>query len=78
MEILANGDVLAVWFSSAVGPGSGEPGDESSINARMVQARFRHGADRWDTPALFYDWKYLPTLLLRPTSHCRICYNVHS
>ena len=25
----------------------------------MVQARLRHGADRWDTPSLFYDTKYV-------------------
>ena len=61
-EILENGDVLAVWFSSAgggqEGPTPGEGGKESSINTRMVQARLRHGSDRWDPPSLFYDFKY--------------------
>eukprot|EP01049_Picozoa_sp_SAG25_P007694 SAG25_NODE_644_length_6218_cov_5.273901_3_plen_525_part_00 len=36
----------------------GQPGSEYAINSRMVQARLRHGSDRWDPPALFYDWKY--------------------
>jgi hypothetical protein len=56
-EALPNGDILAVWFSSSVGPKTGEAGSESTINSRMVQARLRHGADRWDAPELFYDWK---------------------
>jgi hypothetical protein len=55
-EVLANGDVLAVWFSAA--DNNGEPGGEDDVNTRMVQARLRHGADRWDTPELFYDWKF--------------------
>merc|ERR1711871_1258014 len=57
LEVLKNGDVLAVWFSSAAS-GAGEPGKESGINSRMVQARLRHGSDRWDAPSLFYDTKY--------------------
>jgi hypothetical protein len=56
LEVMKNGDVLAIWFSSAAG--HGELGNEYSINTRMVQARLRHGADRWDMPSLFYDWKY--------------------
>ena len=35
LEVMPNGDVLAVWFSSAAG--HGEPGKESSLNSRMVQ-----------------------------------------
>jgi hypothetical protein len=56
LEVMKNGDVLAVWFSSPAG--HGELGNEYSINTRMVQARLRHGSDRWDVPSLFYDWKY--------------------
>jgi hypothetical protein len=66
LEVMANGDVLAVWFSSAGGsgekPAPTEPGKESSINTRMVQARLRHGADRWDTPELLYDFKHAPAI----------------
>jgi hypothetical protein len=40
-EVLPNGDVLAVWFSSSAGSETGEPGSEGSINSRMVQARLR-------------------------------------
>jgi hypothetical protein len=45
-EVLPNGDVLAVWFSSSVGVSGGEPGIEGSINSRMVQARLRHVSPR--------------------------------
>jgi hypothetical protein len=38
LEVMKNGDVLAVWFTSAAG--HGEPGIEASINSRMVQARY--------------------------------------
>ena len=58
LEVLPNGDVLAVWFTSSVGPTGGEPGTEYAINSRMVQSRLRHGSDRWDMPGLFYDTKY--------------------
>lgn len=44
LEVMRNGDVVAVWFSSSAGH-AGEPGKESSINSRMVQARLRHGSD---------------------------------
>ena len=49
-EILPNGDALAVYFSAP-------KGNENTVTTRFVQARLRHGAEEWDMPELFYDFK---------------------
>ena len=50
-EILPNGDALAVWFSTP-------PGDaEAAPTTTFVQARLRYGAEEWDLPELFVDFK---------------------
>ena len=51
LEVLPNGDVLAVYFSSD------ERKSESDISTRFVQARLRYGAEEWDPPELFFDFK---------------------
>src|SRR5579864_3618088 len=48
MEILPNGDVLAIWFSTPPGK------SESDLSTSFVQARLRYGAEEWDMPELFY------------------------
>ena len=45
LEVMPNGDVLAIWFS---GPGSHEGGP----HMRLIQARLRYGAEEWDMPEL--------------------------
>jgi hypothetical protein len=52
-EILPNGDALAVWFSTPPGE------SESATNTTFVQARLRYGAEEWDLPELFFDFKNL-------------------
>ena len=50
-EILPNGDALAVYFSTP-------PGDaEAATTTTFVQARLRYGAEEWDVPELFFDFK---------------------
>lgn len=50
-EILPNGDALAVWFSTPPGE------SESATTTTFVQARLRYGAEEWDLPELFFDFK---------------------
>jgi hypothetical protein len=52
-EILPNGDALAVWFSTPPGE------SESATTTTFVQARLRCGAEEWDLPELFLDFKNL-------------------
>jgi hypothetical protein len=52
-EILPNGDALAVWFSTPPGE------SESATTTTFVQARLRYGAEDWDMPELFFDFKNL-------------------
>jgi len=48
-EIMPNGDVLAVWYSS--------PGSEDGKIIRTTQARLRHGAEEFDIPELLFKFK---------------------
>ncbi len=50
-EILPNGDALAVYFSTPPGQ------SESATTTTFVQARLRYGAEEWDVPELFFDFK---------------------
>jgi hypothetical protein len=52
-EILPNGDALAIYFSAKNSVGA----SESENTTRFVQARLRHGAEEWDPPELFCDFK---------------------
>jgi hypothetical protein len=52
-EILPNGDALAIYFSAKDSKG----GSESDAGTRFVQARLRYGAEEWDPPELFCDFK---------------------
>jgi hypothetical protein len=52
-EILPNGDALAIYFSAKDSRGE----SESDSSTRFVQARLRYGAEEWDPPELFYDFK---------------------
>ena len=52
-EILPNGDALAVWFSTPPGE------SESATTTTFVQSRLRYGAEEWDPPELFLDFKNL-------------------
>lgn len=52
-EILPNGDALAVWFSTPPGQ------SESAATTTFIQARLRYGAEEWDMPELFLDFKNL-------------------
>lgn len=52
-EILPNGDALAIYFSAKDSRGA----SESDVNTRFVQARLRYGAEQWDPPELFCDFK---------------------
>jgi hypothetical protein len=54
-EILPNGDALAVYFSAKNSSGA----SESDSSTCFVQARLRHGAEEWDPPELFFDFKGL-------------------
>lgn len=54
-EILPNGDALAVYFNAKSSSGANESGPETCF----VQARLRYGADQWDPPELFFDFKGL-------------------
>ena len=51
LEVLPNGDVLAIYFSASNSRGA----NESAPSARFVQARLRYGAEEWDLPELFFD-----------------------
>lgn len=48
LEILPNGDALAVYFSTP--PGKSESDPETSF----IQARLRYGSEEWDPPDLFF------------------------
>ena len=50
-EILPNGDALAVYFSTLPGEA------EAATTTTFVQARLRYGAEEWDLPELFLDFK---------------------
>jgi hypothetical protein len=52
-EILPNGDALAIYFSTPPGE------SESATTTTFVQARLRYGAEEWDLPELFLDFKNL-------------------
>jgi hypothetical protein len=52
-EILPNGDVLAIYFSAKDSSGN----SENDNSTRFVQARLRYGAEEWDPPELFCDFK---------------------
>jgi hypothetical protein len=52
-EILPNGDALAIYFSAKDAKGA----SESDPGTRFVQARLRFGAEEWDPPELFFDFK---------------------
>jgi hypothetical protein len=54
-EILPNGDALAVYFSAKNSRGA----SESDGSTCFVQARLRYGAEEWDPPELFFDFKGL-------------------
>jgi hypothetical protein len=54
-EILPNGDALAVYFTAKDSRGA----SESDAATRFVQARLRYGAEEWDPPGLFCDFKLL-------------------
>jgi len=49
--VLANGDVVACWFSGRDRSGGGE----NSQDTRFIWARLRYGSDIWEVPQLFYD-----------------------
>lgn len=51
LEILPNGDVLAVYFSTPPGQ------SESDVTTSFIQARLRYGAEEWDLPELFFKTK---------------------
>lgn len=51
--ILPNGDALAIWFSTPPGE------SESAPTTTFIQARLRYGAEEWDMPELFMDFKNL-------------------
>ncbi len=51
--LLPNGDALAVWFSTPPGE------SENALTTTFVQARLRCGAEEWDLPELFFDFKNL-------------------
>jgi hypothetical protein len=50
-EILPNGDALAVYFSTPPGEAEAAP------TTTFAQARLRYGAEEWDLPELFFDFK---------------------
>ncbi len=50
-EILPNGDSLAIYFSTPRGE------SESANTTTFIQARLRYGAEEWDMPELFMDFK---------------------
>jgi len=52
-EILPNGDTLAIYFGAKDSKGK----SESDEGTRFVQARLRYGAEEWDPPELFCDFK---------------------
>ncbi len=54
-EILPNGDALAIYFSARDRGGT----NENDSATRFVQARLRYGAEEWDPPELFMDFKPL-------------------
>ncbi len=48
MDILPNGDILAIYFSTPVGKA------EADTSTTFVQARLRYGSDEWDMPELLF------------------------
>jgi antitoxin component YwqK of YwqJK toxin-antitoxin module len=54
-EMLPNGDALAIFFSAKDSSGA----SECDTNTCFVQARLRYGAEEWDPPELFFDFKDL-------------------
>jgi hypothetical protein len=48
---LANGDIIACWFSARTRQGD----HENEPDARFAWARLRHGSDTWEPAQLFYD-----------------------
>jgi hypothetical protein len=52
-EILPNGDALAIYFSAKDTKGA----SESDVATRFIEARLRYGAEEWDPPELFCDYK---------------------
>ena len=49
MEVLPNGDVLAVYFSTPAGLAEADP------RTTFIQARLRNGSLEWDMPELFFE-----------------------
>lgn len=49
MDIMPNGDIFAVYFSTPVGKA------EADTATTFVQCRRRYGADEWDMPELLFD-----------------------
>lgn len=47
-EVLPNGDLLAVYFSTPPGKA------EADVSTSFVQARLRYGAEEWDLPEPFF------------------------
>ena len=52
MEIMPNGDVVAMWYSAH------DNDSEMQEDVRFIQARLRYGSDLWDPPEIFYDVKH--------------------
>jgi len=50
-EVMPNGDLLAVLFTSAYGPGG-----EDQPEVAMIATRLRFGADEWDMQEMFLDF----------------------
>jgi len=48
MEVLPNGDILAVYFSTPAGKA------EADTSTTFVQCRRRYGSDEWDMPELLF------------------------
>jgi hypothetical protein len=48
LEILPNGDCLAIYFSTPPGKA------EADVSTSFVQARLRYGSEEWDMPELFF------------------------
>ena len=49
MEVMPNGDVLAVYFSTPAGLAEADP------RTTFIQARLRNGSLEWDLPELFFE-----------------------
>jgi antitoxin component YwqK of YwqJK toxin-antitoxin module len=50
-EIMPNGDVLAIYFSTQTGI------SENDTSTSFVQSRLRYGSEEWDMPELFFKTK---------------------